>query len=229
MVDPFFQADQRTMKNRLGINNNPDLLRIAERELVSARTETVDEITGEFDATHLRAIHRYLFQDLFEWAGTMRSDVIVLEGETFKVPDFANLLSKGGSTFLPASHLDNGLAHIQRLANTPEARSMDLETFAKAATEILSDLNYAHPFREGNGRTQRVFMEQLARRAGHTLDFEGITAARNNAVSIESHSGNTLALAKMVSESLVPEAVKKRLKAVEDLNGSVVDRQAVYV
>ncbi len=217
------------MKNRLGVNNNPDLLRIAERELVSARTETVDEITGEFDATHLRAIHRHLFQDLFEWAGTMRSDVIVLEGETFKVLDFANLLSKGGSTFLPASHLDKGLAHIQRLANSPEARSTNLETLAKAATEILSDLNYAHPFREGNGRTQRVFMEQLARRAGHTLDFEGITAARNNTVSIESHSGNTLALEKMVSESLVPEAVEKRLKVVEDLGGSVVDRQAVYV
>ncbi len=217
------------MKNRLGINNNPDLLRIAERELVSARTETADEITGEFDAAHLRAIHRHLFQDLFEWAGTMRSDVIVLEGEKFNVPDFANLLSKGGSTFLPASHLDNGLAHIQRLANASKAKSTDLETFAKAATEILSDLNYAHPFREGNGRTQRVFMVQLARRAGHTLDFEGITAARNNAASVESHSGTTLALEKMVSESLEPEEVLVRLKAVADLEGSVVDRQTVYI
>ena len=217
------------MKNRLGIKSDPALLRIVERELTSGRVETVEEITGHFDGQHLRAIHKHLFQDVFEWAGTMRSDTIDLDGETFNILEHANILSKGGSTFLPASHLDYGLAHVQRLANAPEARSSHLEIFAKAATEILSDLNYAHPFREGNGRTQRAFLEQLAKRAGHTLDYEGITAARNNAASIESHSGITLALAKMVSESLVPEAVEVRLKAVADLEGSVADRQTIHI
>lgn len=217
------------MKNCLNIKSDPALLRIVERELTSSRTETVEKITGNFDGQHLRTIHKHLFQDIFEWAGTMRSDTIVLDGETYNILEHANILSKGGSTFLPASHLDNGLVHIERLANSPEAQSPDCETFAKAATEILSDLNYAHPFREGNGRTQRAFMEQLAKRAGHTLDFEGITAARNNAASIESHSGTTLSLAKMVSECLMPEAVEVRLKAVADLEGSVVDRQTIYI
>ncbi|WP_166418133.1 Fic/DOC family protein [Cochlodiniinecator piscidefendens] len=159
----------------------------------------------------------------------MRSDTIVLDGETYNILEHANILSKGGSTFLPASHLDNGLAHIERLANSPEAQSQNCETFANMATEILSDLNYAHPFREGNGRTQRAFMEQLAKRTGHDLDFEGITAARNNAASIESHGGDTVKLAAIVSESLKPEEVEARLQAVEQLEGLGVDRQTICI
>lgn len=217
------------MKNRLGIKVDPEMLRAVERELTSNRLEDDDEITRTFDERHLRDIHKHLFQDIYEWAGTMRSDTIEMEGETFNVLEHANLLSKGKSTFLPASHLDRGLAHVENLASSKETRSPNKETFAEAATAVLSDLNYAHPFREGNGRTQRAFVEQLAVRTDHELDFEGVTAARNNAASIDAHDGNTKALHRIISESLDPEIVELRLDAIEHLNNLGQNPQNVRV
>lgn len=178
-IDPFLQPDGETLKNRLGICDDPDALAVMERELVSCRAESLhDDVSGIFDTAHLRAIHRHLFQDIFEWAGTMRSDRIVLEGESFEVPSCIPEFAKGSSQFLPSRLVAKGMIEIERLAQHPALLSSDPSTFAAAARELLSRLNHVHPFREGNGRAQRAFTEQLARRAGHDLDYMGVTAER---------------------------------------------------
>ncbi len=217
------------MKNRLGIENDPEALRVAERIATSSRAETVFNISGGFDEQHLRDIHRHIFQDVYEWAGSMRQDTIELDGETVHVPDVAGLLSKGNSTFLSATDLDRGLRDIARLSDSTAARSPDRASFADAATEILAKLNHAHPFREGNGRTQRAFMEQLAERAGHRLDFEGVTSERNINASVEAFHGKTDALHRIVTESLDPDRVSLRLDAIAALERTGIQVDQFHV
>lgn len=65
-----------------------------------------------------------------------------------------------------------------RLASEDHLRGLDRETFIDRLTELLADLN-AHPFREGNGRTQRAFCAQLARDAGHQLRWAAMDPLEN--------------------------------------------------
>jgi cell filamentation protein len=95
--------------------------------------------TGDFDLAHLQAVHRHLFQDVYDWAGELRT----VE------------LSKGGHQFMFRQYIQNGMADIHRrvvAANRFEALSP--EAFAIAAGKLMGDVNYLHPFREGNGRAQ---------------------------------------------------------------------------
>lgn len=216
-ADPFLQDDGVTMKNRLGIES-PEVLRFAERELSNDRSATVGAVEGDFDEQHLRDIHRHLFERIYEWAGTMRHDTIELEGETIRVSKVAGVLSKGSTSFLPANYLDRGLAVVFDLANNADAKSSDQDIFASAATHILSELNHVHPFRDGNGRTQRAFIQQLAVRAGHEVSFRGVTTERNVAASIDAHQGDTTALGRIIVENLGAECVELRMKAVDDLD-----------
>ncbi len=216
-TDPFLQDDGVTMKNRLGIDN-PEALRFAERELSNDRSATVGTIEGNFDEQHLRDIHEHLFERVYEWAGTMRHDTIELEGETIRVSDTAGVLSKGSTDFLPANQISSELAKTSELANSPDALSSDPDAFAGAATETLSRLNTIHPFRDGNGRTQRAFVEQLAERAGHEIDFEGVTTERNVSASIDAHQGDTTAMNRIVVECMDADRVALRMQAVDDLD-----------
>lgn len=217
--DPFLQNDGVTMKNRLGIKT-PEVLRFAERELSNDRSATVGMVEGNFGEQHLRDIHHHLFERIYEWAGTMRHDTIELEGETIRVSEAAGVLSKGSTSFLPANYLDRGLAVVSDLANSENAKSSDPDTFASAATEILSELNHVHPFRDGNGRTQRAFVQQLAVRAGHKVSFKGITTERNVAASIDAHQGDTTAMGRIIVENMDADSVERRMKAVNDLDRS---------
>jgi cell filamentation protein len=216
--DPFLQSDGQTLKNRLGIFQDPETLRFQEREYSRIRAETVhDEVTGNFDAAHLRAIHGHIFQDVYEWAGTMRSETILLEDEQINVPAAIGALAKGSTVFMASAYVERGLAHVAALANSEAGRSADPAVFADAATEVLDALNHVHPFREGNGRTQRAFMEQLAERAGHSLNFKGVTGERMILASIEAEAGDTSGLRDILKESLDPARVALRLDAVADV------------
>ena len=73
MSDPVYcyPPDFLVLRNRLGITDEAEL-DFSERELVSQRAaETIP--TGAFDLAHLRAIHRHLFQDVYDWAGELRT------------------------------------------------------------------------------------------------------------------------------------------------------------
>ena len=144
-TDPFIQSDDETLKNRLGIENDPEALKFLERLHSGDRGRTVnEEATGNFDADHLRAIHHHLFQDVYEWAGTMRSDTIMLEGEQINVPAAVPSLSKGSTEFLASAYVERGSAHVAELANSTGALSPDPAEFADTAGEVFSALNHVH-------------------------------------------------------------------------------------
>lgn len=101
-------------------------------------------------------IHRHLFQDIYIWAGKKRTVEI----------------SKDGKQFFPTSHFDNAFKYIDQLIS--EFRKIPKENkkiIAEKLAEILDNVNYLHPFREGNGRTQREFLRLLALEKGLILNL----------------------------------------------------------
>ena len=145
-------------------------------------------ITGKFDVKHLLSIHKYIFQDVFPWAGELR---------------VVNI-SKGTSSFGPARFLAGALTDaLDKLRVESSLKDLVPSVFAERAAFYLGELNAIHPFREGNGRTQREFIRQLALNAGHPLSWAGFTQQRMVDASILSHlQGDNSALAGILLEAL---------------------------
>jgi cell filamentation protein len=87
----------------------------------------------------------------------------------------------------------------RRLAERKFLRRLRPEAFAREAGAILGDVKYVHPFREGNGRTQMVYLRQLAEQAGHPLDLAGIDRDAWMAASREAHLGRYDAMARCIA------------------------------
>lgn len=173
---------------------------------------------GEFDAAHLKAIHQYLFQDVYEWAGRTRDEPVRLSDGTVATQP---LMSKGeGEPFLSGSRLPIALDEIaQRLREADYLRGLSREDFAVKAAHILTGLNTIHPFREGNGRTQRTFLRELAREAGHDLDFSVITKERMIGASIAAHEqGDRTVMHRLFRDALDPDRRNALRDAIEFLD-----------
>lgn len=159
--DPYVYPGSHVLRNLFGIRD-PEVLDQIERRLVTQRT-TEGIPTGRFDPDHLRAIHHHLFQDVYEWAGQIRTVEI----------------SKGGSQFQFCRFIDTGMADVhRRLENSGFLRGLSPEDFAGGAGQIIGDVNYVHPFRDGNGRAQLQYLKQLAAQAGHEIDLTKLDATR---------------------------------------------------
>ncbi|MBR6838324.1 MAG: Fic family protein [Alphaproteobacteria bacterium] len=114
------------------------------------------------NATDLLKIHKFLFQDVYNWAGKPR----LVE------------ISKGGRQFLPLHAFDKAFEYINTLLN--DYAKIDVSNkllVAQKLAEILDNINYGHFFREGNGRTQREFLRCLALQKGYLLNLNPIDDA----------------------------------------------------
>ena len=95
-------------------------------------------------------------------------------------------LRKEDTQFMRADLISERLGRtFAELRQDDHLKGTTREEFAEKAAKLLADLNYAHPFREGNGRTQREFMSQLAAQAGHRLEWGAITQERMRVDSIQ--------------------------------------------
>lgn len=115
-------------------------------------------ISGSFDSDHLRSIHRFLFEDIYDWAGMFRTVDIAI-GIPFCLCQY---IGNSLDALFRGLHDENCLRGIR-----------DADVFAERLAYYLGELNVIHPFREGNGRTQRLFMEQLAYSSGWDVDLNG--------------------------------------------------------
>jgi cell filamentation protein len=190
-IDPdYTYTDPKTgvLRNLGGIADH-DALTFAE---AAATTKRAGELKVKpiriKDSNALFAIHCHLFQDIYDWAGKRRTVEI----------------SKGGKQFFPTSHFDNALKYIDSLIVEYQLMAKDDKTgLAKKLAEILDNVNFLHPFREGNGRTQREFMRLLAKEQGWTLNLN----PPDNAEIYERYmngtiDGNVDALAALIFECL---------------------------
>lgn len=175
-VNPATYPGTEIFVNKLDIRDTTSLSH-AEADLTSVRTEEYLEnpLDGLFDLRHLQAIHHHLFQDIYDWAGAIRSY------DTRKgICEFTAV-----NQIIPeATKLYQKLSHDHFLRGLP---SMD---FIIQAARYYDLTNRIHPFPEGNGRTQRLFFEHLAAEAGHELDWSRIHSWQINEVAIQSFKGN---------------------------------------
>jgi cell filamentation protein len=149
-IDPHFTySDLNTglLKNLLDITE-PDVLLFVESGAVTKRLQEFYENPIKIKGIDsLFEIHKHLFQDIYSWAGMKR----IVE------------IGKDGKQFFPTSHFDNAFRYIDQLIvefkKIPKENKIML---SEKLVEILDNVNYLHPFREGNGRTQREFLRLLA-------------------------------------------------------------------
>jgi len=199
-------ADGLTLKNKLRARNHGDL-EIREAAPVARRILEIKAGFGPeetYDAAHLKALHHHIFQDVFEWSGHTRDERIQLSDSSVAYEPTLHKLA--GKPFAPSPKIATALSDF-----TAAIRNADLTTetsrehFTKHAAILFSSLNTIHPFREGNGRTQRLFFEQLASRAGHPIDFNGITHRRMIDASVAAHEhGDISVLYRMLDEIANP-------------------------
>jgi cell filamentation protein len=185
--DPYLEGSG-VLKNRLGITDQSTLEQ-AEADIVAVRSFELSQkpLLGHFDLAHLRAIHRHLFSDLYDWAGELRTIDI----------------SKGGNLFAHHARIEGAAATIFRqLAGEELLSRLGPDAFSDRAAYYLGELNALHPFREGNGRAQREFISHLAQASGYYLAWEGIDPAALLAASIASFHGDSSQLAGFIRENL---------------------------
>lgn len=134
-----------------------DVLLFVESGVVTKRLKELYESPIKIHGTEsLFKIHRHLFQDIYSWAGKKR----IVE------------ISKDGKQFFPTTHFDNALRYIDSLIiEFKGIPAKNTKKLAEKLAEILDAINYLHPFREGNGRTQREFLRLLAAEKGLTLNL----------------------------------------------------------
>ena len=128
-----------------------------------------DPVQGNFDAAHLREIHRRIFQDLPHHApGEYRPDAPV----HIKMRELEASGYRYHVHYAPRSLLDAGVEKVlTELGGASALCNLDAEAFAQRMSKLYADLDYLHPFREGNSRTLRAFTVQLARTAGYELNW----------------------------------------------------------
>ena len=147
---------------------------------------------GNLDYQHLKDIHYFLFSEVYTWAGKDRYD--------------ANITAKfGKDTTLFTAYEKLPIvarALFDALHEELYFQEQDRDNFIKSASSFMNGLNILHPFREGNGRVQRVFMQYLAKNAGYTLSFDEITSREMIKASIQGAQGDLKLFEVIFSKSL---------------------------
>jgi len=189
-ADPHSQNGQPCPLNFFGITVYSELAELEGFYVPKRATQLEAQANqGRFDLDHLRKVHRYLFQDVFPWAGELR---------------VVGLAKVGGAPFAPPMHIASALSEaLDKLKNEDFLRGLDRVRFAQRSAYYLGEINAIHPFREGNGRTQREFIRQLALNAGHTLSWAGFSQEENIAASVLSHTrGDNSGLATIIEAAI---------------------------
>ncbi len=149
--DPACYPGTDVLQNRLGLRD-PELLAAAEAELAAIAVEHVEIDGPPFDFPYLCALHRQLFGEVYEWAGEIRAVDI----------------SKGSTRFCTVSRIvPEATRLLDELAGAQYFLGLDRQSLVRCSAELYGELNMVHPFRDGNGRTLRLFLEHVIVACGH--------------------------------------------------------------
>jgi cell filamentation protein len=190
VTDPYVIPDSACLKNLLGLTD-PDELRTVEARIISIRDVELARtvLPGEYNLAHLQAFHHHLFQDVYSWAGQLRTVDIAKDGLRFGNWKFVD---EQVSAVLAKLEDDNWLAGLRR------------ENFVVKVAFYYGEINSVHPFREGNGRAQRAFLRQLSAAAGWHLDWSELNKSDNVMASRHNlRTASTDELAKVIDPVVV--------------------------
>jgi cell filamentation protein len=162
-----------TLRNHFGERDHDVLAGLEYAATIDRQTELMSglvDVPRTFDADHVRAIHRHLIQDVYNWAGEYRT-VPIYKGTPVGFAD----VSSGA--------IDRYLTDVRRLVDATPWIELDRDGFGEQAATVFAYLNQAHPFREGNGRTSKVFMEHVAELSSYTLEYDRVDPHQWNEAS----------------------------------------------
>ena len=156
----YCYPDSDVLKNKLNIRDRNELKQ-AEEEITSLKQYMLMEspIKGRFTKTQLMNIHRFLFEDIYPFAGHIRREQI----------------SKGDTMFFQPYFIDHELNKVfAKLHSAKMLHETDRQCQIEHLSYIMSELNIIHPFREGNGRSIRELIRCMALHYGFTLDWSRV-------------------------------------------------------
>ncbi len=163
----------------------------AEKELTSIRLSELQNnpIKGKFDFNHLKRIHKYIFQDIYDWAGKERT-VDIGKGNLFCtvqcIPDYAQSV-------------------FDKYYSQCNANKDNFEDFVRVFANNYGDLNALHPFREGNGRAQREFARLVCKECGYDFNLSCTTHQEMlDASRLSFDKGDSSGFIKIFSKALTP-------------------------
>lgn len=160
--DPYLQPNSSCLINLLSCTDTQDLNQAeAEISQIALADLVINPVEASFDLEHLKSIHQRIFAEIYPFAGQIRTVEI----------------SKNDQLFLPHSLIESFAASLFLELKTEQfLAGLEQNAFAERAGYYLSQINLMHAFREGNGRTQRVFIDQLVALHGWVIEWNAISA-----------------------------------------------------
>lgn len=183
----YCYKNTNVLVNKFEIKNN-EVLEEVERTIVFAKLYELrqNKNIGNFDIKHVVEIHKFLFEDIYPFAGKFRTENI----------------AKGNTLFADWNFLESELKRIlEELKNENYLNGLEKNQLSKRLAYYMAELNVLHPFREGNGRSTREFIRQLAFKNNYILDLTNMLPKEMLNASIKSVV-DTTDLEKIIYECL---------------------------
>ncbi|MFT4246754.1 MAG: Fic family protein [Pseudomonas sp.] len=156
--DPDCYPGTNVLRNKLGIQDE-HVLQEAEAAFAAASAESIELHLGPFTLEYLCQLHRALFRDVYEWAGDLRTVDI----------------SKGTTRFCTCARIVPEATRLLGLLDSePLSNALDPADGMLRIAELYGELNLVHPFREGNGRTQRLLFEHWLLSRGLSVSWQDV-------------------------------------------------------
>jgi cell filamentation protein len=156
--DFYCYPESDILINKFDIRDK-EALNTVERQITSLKIAQLEAnpVEGDFDLKHIKSIHKFIFGDIYAWAGQVRK---------------GDFLIKGDSIFCRSMYIENMAAEIHsNLKKDNFLHGLEKAEFINKLAYYMGEINALHPFREGNGRTQRLYFKQLCVKVGYDLEF----------------------------------------------------------
>jgi cell filamentation protein len=190
VADPYIYPGTNVLRNLAGLTDAGMLAELeAQTSTLRLAQLTERRLEGLYDLRHLQEFHRFIFQDVYPWAGELRSTPLAKPGSMFALPE----------------HLESYATQVfGQLSREEHLRGLPHDQFADRLTHYYAEINAVHPFRDGNGRAQRAFLRQLASDAGHCLAWARLEQASLIYASQRSFQGDNLPMRDLIDLVLDP-------------------------
>jgi cell filamentation protein len=156
--DPYCYKDTNTLINNLDIKDS-ELLELAETDISRISSESIDFSPPPYNFSYLQSIHKTLFSDLYDWAGQPRTIG----------------MNKGDTMFCRPEYIQHEVEKLfKALAKDHYFQNTSIADLVIKISELYGDLNIIHPFREGNGRSQRILFEHIIVNCGFKISWANV-------------------------------------------------------
>jgi len=190
-TDPYCYPESTVLRNKLNIREAKLLEEIeslySQKRLTDLYTDSL--VSGRFGFRHLSRIHQYIFQDVYSWAGQIR---------TIRI-------HKGQTTFAYPEHIAAEADRIfDKLRQERFLQGYLLPILLERLSWYVGELNVLHPFREGNGRALRAWLRQLGQHNGLLFHFDQLEPDEWLQASIAAYTGDLQPMNELLTRIVEP-------------------------